>query len=549
MFDRLKIQSRNRLGGIARNEDGSILIFSLFVFVMMLMVSGLAIDFMRTETKRAEIQGTLDRAILAAASMEQSLDAETVVQDYFARAGLSQYLQSVTVVETGTNKTVNAVAHANVSPFFLKMLGYEKLPAKASGTAREGFSLIEVSLILDISGSMGWTSPVSGNKKLEDLKDAAQEFVYRVMCNPDTANLFADPCTVDPDTVSVNLVMYNEFVVVGEGLLQYFNITNEHSYSSCVDMQHAEYFNTAITATQPLQRSGHIDARTKWYKSNSTSHLARESRRSCKPNANHEIMPLVGDWQALYDRIELLSSGGYTSIEMGMKWGTALLDPSFRVITPLLNVDWIASGGTAGVDPVFANRPADFTNNGVEKFVVLMTDGENTLDYQLKPGYYSGLSEVFYDDDANGDGVLDDPAISVYRKSMKNFVNPMTGGTQSTPWGDDPRQLDFVEVWEMFGTDFYNNGQNNSGAHNWLPNPVNQTAPATKNADLVAICAAARGENVTIYTIGFETTVASTAVMKKCASSHAHHFDVDGGSIDDAFAAIARDIQKLKLVN
>ena len=58
-----------------------------------------------------------------------------------------------------------------------------------------------------------------------------------------------------------------------------------------------------------------------------------------------------------------------------------------------------------------------------------------------------------------------------------------------------------------------------------------------------------RAENITIYTVGFETSVNSTAIMKQCASSDSHHFDVDGDSIDDAFAAIARNIQKLRLMN
>ena len=87
-----------RLDGFRKDESGSLLIFSLFVFVAMLCVAGLAVDFMRVETQRVRLQSTLDRAVLAGASLEQTLDSETVVRDYFERAGLSEFLDSVDVI-------------------------------------------------------------------------------------------------------------------------------------------------------------------------------------------------------------------------------------------------------------------------------------------------------------------------------------------------------------------------------------------------------------------------------------------------------------------
>ena len=159
----------------------------------------------------------------------------------------------------------------------------------------------------------------------------------------------------------------------------------------------------------------------------------------------------------------------------------------------------------------------------------------------MKDEYFSGPSGFYYDA-ATG-------AVSIYSKSLGKYLNPLTGATNATPIGTAPYQMDYVELWKRFNTDFFDNSKNNKNAHSWLPNPVNETAPANKNSDMVQICAATKEKYVEVFTIGFETTVSSTAQLKKCASSHAHHFDVDGGTIDDAFAAIARDIQKLRLVN
>jgi Flp pilus assembly protein TadG len=70
-----------------REEDGSIILFSLFLFVLMILIGGMAVDLMRFETRRVHVQNTLDSAMLAAADLDQDLDPEAVVRDYFAKAG------------------------------------------------------------------------------------------------------------------------------------------------------------------------------------------------------------------------------------------------------------------------------------------------------------------------------------------------------------------------------------------------------------------------------------------------------------------------------
>ena len=60
-----------RLRRFRRDEDGSMIIFTLFLILMMLMVGGMAVDLMRFETNRSRLQATLDRAVLAAADLDQ----------------------------------------------------------------------------------------------------------------------------------------------------------------------------------------------------------------------------------------------------------------------------------------------------------------------------------------------------------------------------------------------------------------------------------------------------------------------------------------------
>jgi Flp pilus assembly protein TadG len=77
-----------RLRWFVRNEDGNMVVFGVLLSLTMMMIGGLSIDLMRQEKARTAIQQTLDRGVLAAASLNQPLDPIDVLTDYFAKAGL-----------------------------------------------------------------------------------------------------------------------------------------------------------------------------------------------------------------------------------------------------------------------------------------------------------------------------------------------------------------------------------------------------------------------------------------------------------------------------
>ena len=85
---------KGQRAGFLRSEDGSLIVFGLFVFLLMAVVAGMAVDFMRFETQRTRLQSTLDRAILAASSLDQTADPEYIVMDYFNKAGLGSFIDA-----------------------------------------------------------------------------------------------------------------------------------------------------------------------------------------------------------------------------------------------------------------------------------------------------------------------------------------------------------------------------------------------------------------------------------------------------------------------
>jgi Flp pilus assembly protein TadG len=513
-----------------RDEDGSLIIFSLFLLIMMLMISGMAVDLMRAETDRARLQSTLDRAVLAGASLQQTLDSTAVVTDYFNKAGLGSYLTSVVVNQGPTSKSVAATAEMTVNSYFMNLLGINTLQSPAAGQAEESLSDVEVSLVLDVSGSMGRTS-ASGNTKIADLIDAAQEFVYRMQCDPDAVKPFDGNCVVDPNTVSISMVPYAEQVLVGETLLQQFNATSEQTNSSCVDFTTADFSTAAITPTDVLNRSGEVDPWSYYYGSSSSAQ-AYDPYRSCNPDTSRAVVPYSADYLALQSRIAALTAGGNTSIDVAMKWGTALLDPAFRP-----GVTNLSSGATPTITPAFAGRPFDYTRPSTQKVIVLMTDGVNTTQHKLKAAYRSGPSP-FWKNPSNG-------AISVYYlyNGIDYYYRTNGGYWSYTPEGGSSAvQMTYPDFWATYNMSYYR-------YFNWLPYPVDQVGGTQKNTNLDAICTAAKAKGIEVFTLGFETTSYSSAIMSSCASSPSHNFDVDGTSIADAFSSIAREIHELRLTN
>ena len=87
----------------------------------------------------------------------------SVVADYFAKANVDATLENVTVSETLTSRTVTAEASTTTDPLFIHLFGINEMTSPANGTAQESVNRVEISLVLDISGSMGWDSSEHGD--------------------------------------------------------------------------------------------------------------------------------------------------------------------------------------------------------------------------------------------------------------------------------------------------------------------------------------------------------------------------------------------------
>ncbi|MEM6374259.1 MAG: Tad domain-containing protein [Pseudomonadota bacterium] len=542
---------RPRLRRFAQQDDGSLIVFSLFLLLCMFLFTGLAIDVMRTETARTKLQNTLDRAVLAAADLDQPLNAQDVVNDYFTRAGVDNFLATVNPTSGLNFKTVEATASAEMGTRFIplhhtalhqkhvgEMAGPGKLTAAASGTANETVTDVEISLVLDNSGSM------NSNNRLNLLKAAANDFLDIVIKD--------DGASGPDDKVSINIVPFATQVSAGPSLLSHFNVTTEHSYSHCVNFSASDFTSASLSLTDELQRTGHFDVQS-WtdvprYGAMNNRYLTcpsgHDSVNTSGSNIDSRYITFMGDDKdTLKSQINSMWAGGNTSIDVATKWGLALLDPAAR---PIVN-DQIASGK---VNANFTGRPFSYTEDQVMKVLVVMSDGENTSQYTLRSDYRTGDSPLFRDS-SNGRETY------YYNRSYTSYDYFYVNGDywRTQPYYDWSRaqRMTWPEVWAYrsvasFSRYVQYEALGGSWA-NYYYSYWTSVTPSTKNTRTSQICQAAKDQGVTVYTIGMDTYGQGDATLSDCATSTAFFFDVDGLEIGEAFAAIARDINRLRLTH
>lgn len=534
MLNKLTTKLPFRLGAFRRDEEGSLMIFALFLFVLMVAFGGIAVDVMKYETVRTELANTLDRCTLMAASLNQQLDPQSVVEDCVAKAGLADKLQDVTVVDAMNSRQVIATAKADSKPMFLHMIGIDEFDAHATSGAAQSISNVEIVLVLDVSGSMS-------GAKIANLRTAASNFVATMLDN-------------DPDhRISIAVVPYNAQVNLGATLRSKYNATDVHNVAdvNCLELPASVYGAPGISRATPIPMMAYSDH---YYGTNLTNaYIPVNNPALARPNfsanycrqgtANVVRMPSQNRAQ-LQAQINALTAGGNTSIMLGMKWGAALLDPAARSIYD----EYISAGQ---VPATLQGRPFDYDDQDNMKVIVLMTDGEHVAHDRINDGYKSGTSPIFR---STGDGMYSIRHAS--QPGPNKFYVPHLGTWQAAAWtnnGVAAVPQDWREIWSSMklsyvAWQFYGRPLGNTAYSNAINTMRSVYQPvATMNSQLQTTCAQARANDVIVYGIAFEAPTNGQQQILQCASSPQHFYIANGSQIGAAFDSIASNLTMLKL--
>ncbi len=540
------------------------LIFALFIFVCLCLLGGLSINVARNEFSRIRLQATTDAAILAAADLDQTLDPKSVVQDYFAKAGLADKLDpdNIVVTELINSRQVTATAKYDQPNmlFNIRLNGIsdrlpQTFPVAAAGSAKEEISDIEVSLVLDVSGSMQYYD------RMENMRKAAKDFAEEVLSADDGAQSGLSE-------VSLSIVPYSTQAAAPQPILDAMNLGHRHDYSGCVDFEADDFTTTKL----PIPTEGHEDDPLDATRRAQTAHVdpyysetEKDPRfRVCRTDAAFRSTALGGSVSQVQGDIQALTQGGSTSIDVGIKWGVSLLDPSIRDVVS----DMIDAGQISGD---FEGRPYDYDRPNAMKVLVVMTDGKNEEQWQITDAYASGPSDVFtYWDGYKTRYAVDAP------EETHSFYDWRDGRTQrhgdddyignerfylphDDTWENledkDLTRLDWKDVWtamrvKYHANEFREDQYGSQSAYDyWTGSDVVTEIDRTeKDTRMENICQAAKDEGIVIFAVGVKIDSTYAKKLRDCVGNDNNYFDVDNDEIDYAFAAIASAINQLRLV-
>ena len=507
---------KSKLVRFAKEEDGGITVFMVVVFVLMIVVSGLSLDLMMHETERADLQNALDRGVLSAAALSQSENPDTIVREFvasrpFARAGRTVNLD---VRDAGSSgfRDVSATASFDMPTTIAKLAAQPTFRVPAASRANEGASIVEISLVLDISTSMARQNAGGLNvRRLTLLREAAKDFVSALLANGQRRDF------------SISLVPYAGGVNAGP-FFDHLAAQRDHNHSSCIEFEPEDFNITGLppansrgqapqfhyfTANPPGERG--INNRYLGHYVDASGQLVVQGEDSnwgfCPANA-HPIVPLSRDVGVLQDTIDDFLGYDGTYTDDAMKWGVAMLDPSIRpLITQLVDSN--------DIEGDFLGRPLEYDDPDVQKILVLMSDGGTSV--RPRPS-----AEVLADE------------------ALREYL--------STP--------DIASV----GDDFVvvNNSLHRNRNAQYLENSSNAFLDQTRTdarARLLDMCDLAKGQGIRVFTIGYDISHTSFGLddLRDCASAQdggtPDFFEVEGADIAAAFQQIQNVVLALRLVN
>lgn len=332
-----------------KDERGAISPLMLVMLIGILLTTGVAIDLIKHEGARADLQAALDRGVLAAASLQQGQDVQEVVRSYIDNGVPFSDDVSLNIDATTSRnrREIKAVASYDSDTIFLSFVGLDELLVPAASTAVEGRENIEISLVLDRSGSMG------PRYKIGTLREAATSFIDIV-----------EASYGDGQRATINLIPFSAGTSVGPDVFNFLGVRRVNQFSSCAWFAEGHY------ADSGLPQQGQM------------TQAARNLNEDCPPD-REAITFISGDYNGLRQTIGGLSAYGWTGTYIAMKWALALLDPETRTRQDyqfanngvrISFTDYLLTTGQ--MDRLASDRPVAWDDTETLKVIVVMTDGQ-----------------------------------------------------------------------------------------------------------------------------------------------------------------------------
>lgn len=334
MFKTLKTS----VASFIEDREGNFAIMFACVASAVMISVGVAVDYTRMVSAQSEMQSILDVALLSttqdiALGKINPADAQTAVNNFIAsNINTARYdVAAVKLVNFKFDpKTVRISAGINTDlPLaFANFLGKQTALISVNSVAKHIERKVEVSMVLDVTGSMG------DSNKIADLKVAAKAGVKEFIDNGGGNTRVA----IVPYSFGVNAGALKQYVRDERG--------NPTTDACATERRGSEMFTDAGPLVAKVTRADKI---------NYVEPGNNQTLDLYCPSA--PVLPLTKDKAALNKTINSLSPVGGTAGHIGLQWGRYMLSPDWKAALPA------------------PSEPAEHNTPNVEKFLILMTDG------------------------------------------------------------------------------------------------------------------------------------------------------------------------------
>lgn len=365
-----------------RGRDGrkgnAAVLFAL-ALVPIVGATGAAVDYSMANANRTSMQKALDSTALALAKLmpltQTQLDTQgwQIFQASLGSVAVSLQQGDLRISTPTTGKLVLDIS-GQYQPSISGVIGISSFPVGAHAEVTWGIKKLELALALDNTGSM------ASNNKMTELKKAAKNLLTTLQTAART-----------PGDVKVSIVPFNTLVNVGTAnrnatWIRWDIWDSENgscsrsgysTQSSCVAATYCT--RSQYTSRTSCQNNGGTWVTPSWTSANRNTWTGCVEDRDKDVNVNYDtldttptasdttkfpaaqctyavtqLMPLNYNWTSLANQIDAMQSSGATNVTIGLAWAWHSL--------------------TASVPLTEAAAP----NPDLSKFIILMTDGDNT---------------------------------------------------------------------------------------------------------------------------------------------------------------------------
>ena len=331
-----------KLQSMFRRTEGQVTILFALATVPLLIAAGAAIDRIRLDTTRTEMQAALDGATLAAANAENRTikEREMLARKYFKANFSAAEENSADFTVKVTASTVIANVHIDYPMTFMSLAGVNSATIDITAEVMRPFEgKAEVVMVLDYSGSM------DKKNKYQDMSAAATGMIDEL-----------DKALKD-NALKIGLVPFSAMVYTSMNKNYVTQASATATWTGCTQDRKYPYNTTVDTPT--------ADADTKWGFTNGmttpggggTPKPENTGKYDCSNYVSNKlkIVPLTADLSALKTKLKDMRPLGNTNIPLGAEFGWNLLDPK---------------------EPY--SEGAAFSDTKTRKYLVLLTDGVQT---------------------------------------------------------------------------------------------------------------------------------------------------------------------------